>query len=181
MIMETKIMNDEDRVKELDKVKKLFQCIWEQDLPGVQAAIDAGVDVNATYGKYQDTPAIVSCVVGHHPILKCLLQNGADPDKQNLLGYGPLWHATAYEQTGCMIVLDQADVDVDALDRDGFTVWDDLVYGGVDAGRKPVKIKQEMVDVLFGIGANRPKKIDSAPRVPSRMEMILLEEEYGHG
>jgi ankyrin repeat protein len=61
------------------------------NLEAVQALVEAGADIDRVSGGDASTPIVIAIANGHYTVGKYLLDQGADPNRTNLDGLGPLF------------------------------------------------------------------------------------------
>jgi ankyrin repeat protein len=77
------MMPDADALKYYEAIHHLFVASIDGNVHEVQAAIDAGADVNARHHMDQDAPLHLAAAKGHAEVVRVLLKNGADPRMKN--------------------------------------------------------------------------------------------------
>jgi ankyrin repeat protein len=121
------------------------------DLAGVQAQLDAGVDVNAK-GEYGRTPLHLAAR-GHKEIVELLIVEGADVNAKDKNGFTPLhWAAYDGHKEIAELLIDNG-ADVNAEDRGGETPLD-----WANAWSQT-----ETADLLRKHGGKTRKELDAMP------------------
>lgn len=114
------------------------------DTPGVLAAIERGVDVNATDEEGR-TALQLAAFDGHHEVVKLLLDRGANADHADVKGRTALMFASTGPHLDAVNLLIAAGADVNAVDSDEqFTA---LMFAAAEG-------QMEVVEALLRAGAD---------------------------
>ena len=119
----------------------LIDAAYGKDLKGIKEALGLGADINAREGDRLGHPAITICM-DNPEILKFLIDNGADVDRTDNLGWSPLAWAIVSDniKAAGILIENGADVNGEA--------------GGVSLlAWAMIYRKKEMVDLLKKHGA----------------------------
>src|SRR3990167_4753558 len=122
----------------------LLKAAENGNLVGVEAALDAGADVNNATEGWRITALIVAAVSGHTDIVRLLLDRGANINHDNNLGATALIVAAENGHTDTVILLLDKGADINHATDYGSTV---LVY----AARSGLT---DIVQLLLGRGMN---------------------------
>lgn len=87
----------------------------------IKALIDAGADVNITFGMRTWTPLMGACLSNSLGNVKLLLEAGADPNWQNSCGETPLHKAARHKDKALILELVKFGADINAHDHEGQT------------------------------------------------------------
>jgi excisionase family DNA binding protein len=98
----------------------LQRAVDSGDVPGINALIAAGADVNT---RTEDgwTPLMLATIKGHTEIVVALLKQGADVNARNKKGWTALMFAVSMGDLETMRALLAGDAEIDARDNDGKT------------------------------------------------------------
>ena len=152
----------------------------DHSLPDLEAALLDGFPVDATDSKGRETLLHWAARWGQLPLTRLLLAHGANPNRANRWGGTPLWTA-AYRGTPEVLQgLIDAGGDLNAQDRDGYTVLMAVVcwaHGAADA-RLQVLLAQPSLD-LNSTGGLAVSAADLARRHMRQAMADAIRQEVG--
>ncbi|XP_051873689.1 arf-GAP with coiled-coil, ANK repeat and PH domain-containing protein 2-like isoform X2 [Pristis pectinata] len=98
---------------------QLYNAAHVRSLPDMAEALARGADVNWVHPEDNNATPLIQAVLGGS-LVACefLLQNGADVNRRDCHGRGPLHHATILGHTGQVCLFLKRGADQDALDED---------------------------------------------------------------
>ncbi|XP_072897285.1 arf-GAP with coiled-coil, ANK repeat and PH domain-containing protein 2-like isoform X3 [Hemitrygon akajei] len=106
-------------VKMIPPGLQLYNAAHVRSLPDMAEALACGADVNWVNPEDNEATPLIQAVLGGS-LVACefLLQNGADVNRKDCRGRGPLHHATILGHTGQVCLFLKRGADQDALDED---------------------------------------------------------------
>lgn len=152
--------------------KALFDAIRARDLAAVQRALKAGASPNASEvlltlpsvlendpgGRryYADTALLIAVAKGSEPIVRLLLERGAEINSRSHDKVTPLMAAVIYEEVGIIRLLLSRGALVNLTDNNGDAPLDRIIDTFYDSPEKP-----EIVSLLLRAGGKRLAKPES--------------------
>ena len=105
----------------VSKSEMLFIMSRDNDINGVTELIDSGIEVDVISEKYPKTACWIATYRRRNEILKLLLENGADPNFENIEGVAPLYFAIAFQNFEAVKLLVDHGASLTREDKKGHT------------------------------------------------------------
>jgi len=127
------------------RCNNLLEASYEGHDACIRALVEAGEDLNAVTGWWQDTPLHDASLKGHESCVRILIAAGADLDVPNCIRWTPLFYAAFHGNDSCALALIIAGANPNVVDICGTTPLHLATKGGhsvivqklVDAGANP--------------------------------------------
>ena len=99
----------------------LYHAARDGDLARVQALVEHGVDKDNIGGDYDRTPLFIASWKGNLPVVRYLVEQGANMEKADQNGWNPVINASFSGHLGVVRYLLEQGANRDKADRGGYT------------------------------------------------------------
>lgn len=133
-----------------DPTEDLWEAVFNSDIEMVNAALDAGADVNARDDYHQTTVLMSAIRDDNIQIIKLLIESGADTEMQDDMGNTALHHAITWPSNPQVVGL---------LLKNGADVNLKNYFGFTPLMRARIAGNEEIIKLLIGAGGNEDNNI----------------------